>query len=815
MSGAAALGHQTIWFRSAVDVLGANADTFARVVGGFFLGLALGAFIASRRQGPAELRWLWLALAEIGVALLTLPILLVAQNAGWLHEQPTLATWFRWLLPLVLVTPPALMMGLVLPWLLHALQLEERLQPGRAVLLYAVNTLGGVLGIMLVLLFALPAWGLAATALGLSGINLFVAAGFVVFQFQRGTVTPRPPKTSSPAPAPGLPLKLIIPAFGSGFLVLAMEVLFQLQFRQISINSLFSSGAVLCIVLLGLGAAPFLVGPILRAAGSPPAALASACLGGVLVCAVQPCLHLVFGGGLKVIPYELPAGPYAAALFGLALQTLALPVLVAGLVFPLLLHQATEEGKGRTAQWTGRLLMWNGVGGWLGAEAANRWLAPALGLWGSVVAVAAGYFGLFLVALPQLELRWRRPFRIAGFSAVATAIGFGWVSVLLPGIGLEEHVRLRALEVGREGVVAVAEHRPGDLRMVMNNTYTLGGSTAMANQERQAHLPILLHGRAHSVATLGIATGSTAGGATLHPDVDRVEAIELSPLVVKFAKREFTAFNRDVFSDPRVTVIEDDARWVVAQRTGTYDVVIGDLFMPWETGAGRLFTREHFENVRRSLKPDGLYCQWLPMFQLTRPQYESILRTFESVFGEVILLRGDFYAELPIIGLVGGRRLEAIDWDAVETACARLRQTEGVDDPLVRHREGVAMMIVGEAAGRPDAPLNTLGNAWLEFDAGRNIIGMADPWFVGVPLATHLRDVQRASREKLPVELRDAHESGQFFLTLEIASAIQSRELPALKSQFAARLPSPMREDALARWRHWPSRVKLTAAENR
>jgi len=36
VSGASALAHQLVWTRRFVDVLGANADTFSKVVGAFF-----------------------------------------------------------------------------------------------------------------------------------------------------------------------------------------------------------------------------------------------------------------------------------------------------------------------------------------------------------------------------------------------------------------------------------------------------------------------------------------------------------------------------------------------------------------------------------------------------------------------------------------------------------------------------------------------------------------------------------------------------------------------------------------------------------
>jgi len=807
-SGLAALGHQTVWFRLTVDVLGANANTFARVAGAFFLGLAIGAWLASRKQAPAGRHWLWVAAAEFGVALLALPVLMIGRDAEWLYGSPQLAALIKWLLPLVLIAPPALMMGLVLPWLLHALQSAGELSPRRAVMLYAINTLGGVAGIPLVLLVALPSLGMTTTALGLTAINGLI--GLVMLLLARGersSPTKRPAQELS-TESPQLDGRLAVMAFGSGLLVLALEVMGQLQLRQVSINSLFSSGGVLAVVLLALGTAPLLIAPINRLVGDATA-LSLACLAGAVACALQPSLKML-AGGINILPYELTAGPYTLALLGVALPAIFLPLLGAGLVFPLLVHRVTQQSGAAAPRLIGRLLMWNGLGGWLGAELANRALAPAFGLWGALSVLATGYFLMFRVAGTDAGPRSPRVTRwnLATLSVVVLIAASYGAARHFPSTGLGRDTQLLALEVGREGVVAVTESDQRGRRIVMNNTYTLGGSRAKLNQERQAHLPLLLHGNARSVATLGVATGSTVGGVILHPNVERVDAIELSPLVVKFAQEHFGEFNRDVFNDPRVHVIEDDARWVVAQQTAAYDVVIGDLFMPWETGAGRLFTREHFENVRRSLKPGGLYCQWLPMFQLTRPQYESILRTFLEVFPDTFIVRGDFYATQPILGLVGGRTLNDLDWAAVAAACARLRTSAAVDDPLVRHVEGVAMMLVGEPVMPANAPLNTLANGWLEFDAGRNIVGLRAPWFVGVPYATHLRELHRAASVRLPESLRAAHDSGQFFLTLEIAGHINSRELAALQAQVLERLPGSLKTDAAAPWPQWPGRIK-------
>lgn len=107
LSGAAALGHQTVWVRAMVDVLGGNADTFSKVIGAFFIGLALGAGAASLRVPEAPQRWLWLLIAEIGVIVLAWPVLLAYPVSEWLYGHLTFARLLQWALPLLLVTGAA------------------------------------------------------------------------------------------------------------------------------------------------------------------------------------------------------------------------------------------------------------------------------------------------------------------------------------------------------------------------------------------------------------------------------------------------------------------------------------------------------------------------------------------------------------------------------------------------------------------------------------------------------------------------------------------------------------------------------------
>lgn len=147
LSGAAGLAHQILWTRRLVDVLGANADTFSKVIGAFFVGLAFGAWLASRSKTVAANFWRRVALAELAVAALALPALFSAHFSEWIYQTTIPVGGLKLLLPLLLVTPPATAMGLVLPWLIRALSDRPTFNSKQTVWLYGMNTLGGVAGL--------------------------------------------------------------------------------------------------------------------------------------------------------------------------------------------------------------------------------------------------------------------------------------------------------------------------------------------------------------------------------------------------------------------------------------------------------------------------------------------------------------------------------------------------------------------------------------------------------------------------------------------------------------------------------------------
>ena len=112
------------------------------------------------------------------------------------------------------------------------------------------------------------------------------------------------------------------------------------------------------------------------------------------------------------------------------------------------------------------------------------------------------------------------------------------------------------------------------------------------------------------VLILGAGSGTDVAAALRH-GVRHVDAVEIDPAIIRLGR----AHHPDrPYSDPRVTVINDDARHFLRTTRKQYDLVvfalIDSLTMQSSFSGVRLesymFTEESFRAVRDRLKPDGL-----------------------------------------------------------------------------------------------------------------------------------------------------------------------------------------------------------------
>jgi spermidine synthase len=424
----------------------------------------------------------------------------------------------------------------------------------------------------------------------------------------------------------------------------------------------------------------------------------------------------------------------------------------------------------------------------------------AFGLLGVLYAGAA-----LLVPLQSPRQRLRRDILLGAVWLVVLTRGN---PAALPAVRLEPGEELAHLSSGAAGEVAVVQR--GRERLIrVDNHYVLGGTADRVHQERQGHLPLLLHPEARRVAFVGSATGISAGAALAHP-VETIHLVEIVPDVARAAARFFGAANRGVYEDPRSRVVLDDARNFLRATRERFDLVVADLFVPWQAGTGSLYAAEHFRAVRAHLRDGGVFCQWLPLYQLSETEFQIVAATFVDVFPQTALFRGDFYGSFPIVALVGftGRPPAP----AAVSAAARRLGERGETDRWVTDPAGVWSLYVGPLAGPAQSwgnlPRNRDRSPRIEFLAARSHAGRRgklDP-FTGIAFASFGEAVRRAAEAggdplhpDLPAEARQAAAGGALFQAAgALYAAGRTEDASRALAAAAERLPRRLLADAPA-----------------
>ncbi|MFU8892396.1 MAG: hypothetical protein ACNA8L_02100 [Luteolibacter sp.] len=756
-SGFAGLAYQVLWMAQLGLLFGNTSHAAATTLGAFFAGLGAGSWWWGRRAGsivrPLRL-YAWL---EFGIALAALTYFGVLKVFHaiypWLYESASGTGWMlalKFALALLLVFPAAFFMGGTVPAIGQAvIRQPERL--GRTgALLYGVNTLGAALGVAVAAFILVPSLGYRATYL--LAVLLSAAVGVVAWRMREveGVAAekkqePAPEQDAGPT---GERLAVAALCFISGFVILALEVVWTRVFAQVHENSVYSYAIILIVVLVGLAIGAGISSIVSRFVTKPWTALGIMTVvgGGLLV--LGPSMLMQSTDGLRPVDSIEPWGDYVRGLFGTGFRGVGFVVIAMGTVFPFLM-KLSERGDAAPGWKLGRLLAINTAGAIAGALLCGFVLLPTWGMWGTLRALAAVYLIIALV----LPLGWGKPgiiVRVAGVAFLGMAFTFlDPTGLPVAGIkrGDEADKVLQAWE-GSDGTVTVIERPSGHRIIKVNGGYGLGSTEAYLEQAYQAVIPLHLFPETESIFFLGLGTGISAGASLdpRFPNVNRVVSCELIPEVVEAAKKwipeEMTG---GVFTDPRSTVLIEDGRHFLRATRERFDMINSDLFLPYRRGAGSLYSLEHYQVAAGRLNEGGVFVQWLPLYQLTEFEFGVIARTMLEVFGEVTMWRNNFRPGLEKVALIGRLEPATVQVPPSRKREAMLAAVEGlawqVSDPDMFRvaAESMPFLYAGNLTKSADLfrdfPVNTDNRPIIEYQTPITFRKIAENdqviWFVG------------------------------------------------------------------------------------
>ena len=672
-SGTVGLVYEVLWLKELQLLFGNTAYATATTLSVFFLGLSVGGWYWGKRSPIISNLLKAYGFLEIGIGVTALLYFLLLRAYRFLYSplfeifeaHTALFVLAKFLLSLTLLFLPAFFMGGTLP-VLSQYFVRRPLEMGKSgSLLYTINTAGAVLGTFLAGFVLPPLLGYTLSYTAAIAMSTLIGLLAVMVGKAGGNASPPAADASSAQEiqieqdAPGIGLLYIL-SFSSGFLALALQVLWTRMFSQVLQNTVYTFSMILIGFLIALATGAALAHLLTRTRLAPvPVLVVLLALTG-LGCSTTPAIFHHLTNGLERLVFSEPESwaVYLLALAGATSAVILVPGLLLGSVFPYLIKVAEGLG-GKPGPVMGRLLSINTAGAILGSLCAGFLMLGHLGLWSSLKLVYLLYLALafFTALLAGTGMKRHMAWAVAGLAMILhfSARQDPYPLVYLSAEGTQELV---AVVEGSHSITSVVKVKtPGEeeyLSLVLNNKYILGGTKPAfaANQRALTVVPMSLHPKARSLFYLGMGTGITADTA-LRYDVDKVTVCELVPEVVLAARVHLGDHVARLFNDPRASVVIEDGRNYLLGKQERYDLIIGDLFLPWKIGIGNLYTVEHFQTAKSRLKQDGLFIQWLALYQLSRQEFSTIVNTMLQVFDSVTFWRNSFLTDRPTMALIG------------------------------------------------------------------------------------------------------------------------------------------------------------------
>jgi spermidine synthase len=742
LSGGTALLYEVVWVRILALTFGNTVYAVGLVLAAFMSGLSLGSYLLGRwADRDTNLLKLY-GVLEIGIAVFSLasPNLLDAVTSVYLGvNSPAMPFWLlsalRYVLSALVLLVPTTLMGGTLPVLSRFVIRSRNEMGGKLGALYAINTVGGVVGTFLVGFFLVRYFGLQSTIRMAACLNaaVGVAAIYMGGRFSEPGVVMIREKTFHDRPAPK-PMGKAASSYAVAAILLsgATAMTYQVAWSRLLINVIgtttYGFSIILMVFLTGIALGSALVSRFSARVGPGLVhfALVQALIGivSILTVALFPMMPSLMYNGLQAM-----GGSYVNVLLlqsGLVFIYIIVPTTLFGATFPIVAHIYRPDDV-RVGRGIGVVYAANTAGCILGSIMAAFVMLPALGSSATIKAASVLNIVLALAGFVVLGKR------LAVAAAAAILVLILAVPTHIPLDLLDSGVAIYARTPGyklrsrrseylyhKEGLnatISVKANMTGDLYLRTNGKTDAGTTSDMGTQLSLGYFPALMHPDPGDVLVVGLGSGVTIRALLDVADNVRVDCVEIEPAVVKAAEL-FGDYNGEVLRDPRVRYIIDDARGHLAASRSHYDIIISEPSNPWISGIGSLFTREFFELSASRLRPGGIFCQWVHTYSLRPEDVKTIVGTFSSVFHDTSVWRAN-KGDILLIG--APKDLPALSYEGVASkiggkAAWGLRAYLNISDPLdffsyfETDADGARRLSEG-------APLNTDDMPILEFNA--------------------------------------------------------------------------------------------------
>ncbi|MGA2862060.1 MAG: spermidine synthase [Steroidobacteraceae bacterium] len=671
VSGFTGLIYESIWSHYLKLFLGHAAYAQTLVLAIFMGGMALGSWtVAHYSSRIRQLLWGYVLVEGlIGIfGIFFHQTFVAAVDFSFASVIPVLPAGllihaYKWSLAALLILPQSALLGMTFPLISGGLIRRWPERPGETLAtLYFTNSLGAAIGVLVSGFVLIEAVGLPGTIRTAGVLN--IALALVIWAIVRGQAEPAAAPQTASAPFSGKD-KLARWFTVAAFLTGAASFMYELGWiRMLSLvlgSSTHSFELMLSAFIFGLAFGGLYVRRRIERIADPVAYLAYVMIAmGTLAALTLPAYNLTF----DFMAWFLGTSAHTASgyvAFNAISQSIAALIMIpatfcAGMTLPLLTHELMRRGTGERA--IGTIYSANTLGAIVGVLLTIHVLMPLVGVKGVILGGAGIHMAL---GLSRLFASRRYPSRTAAV-AMAAAVGvFGFAifvvnldpAKMASGVyrtgsaALPDGATVTYLRDGKTATISLVE-LDGTVTIATNGKpdagIQMGPGEATVDESTMvlaAAIPLSMHPHPARVANIGFGSGLTTHTLLTSGLVNRLDSIEIEPLMVEAARKGFGPRISNVFDDPRSHIVYEDAKTFFASARESYDLIVSEPSNPWVSGVATLFSDEFYGRIAQYLAPDGYFVQWMQVYETNIGILASVMKALAPHFGAYALYNTD------------------------------------------------------------------------------------------------------------------------------------------------------------------------------
>lgn len=781
LSGFAAMIYEIVWMRFLQNAIGADAYSVSALLTVFIGGIACGTKLSGKlltrffsnpsKKALTHSYFLFLLFAIFQLVMAVYACLLPALSgefflgkillffAKYFLLSSSCAILIKFCCAIFLFIIPCILMGFSFPVLSEIL--TEKLPQSSSLSasnLYSANIFGAILGALCTGFWFLPKFGLNASNLIGACVNLFTSLSLLLLLIinHRKYQCPSFQELFSDLFVSNLkPLKISLRKplsqefkilawfnFGLGFLLLALQVLWNKLLLLMLGSSTYSFTIILVSILFGIACGNYFLNFLVKIANQLKLDLFYIFKILIFILAFLIALSSSCVNILPNIFHALSSLPLALIKFLISLL-LTLPVtLVQGLLFAMIIyfctnHDIDDADKALIGAKISHLVFFNTLGSISGSFLMGYCLLPVFSLLGNalflssvLLIIFALFLGLFALKLPYGKISKKIIFVIVVVILL--------MLILMPRFDTTKlstnlniykdspKEKLLFYQEGLNSIISIVENLQLNAIFLKSNGKIEAGrpidlskpsGADMQTQILLAYLPFITQVKFDKALLIGMGSGISLESLSQIGDIfslQKIDICEIESLIFKVVNKFFPI---SLSNSVQIDKHSIDARNFLYLNSTQYDLIISQPSDPWISSG--LFTQEFWQIAATKLSQQGIFVQWLQLYAIEPKYLQSILKTFSSIFPNVMIVQSPRAAEIIVLG---SRQPILLDKSKIEQIFAERKIKSkllylGIHDPF----ELVSLIIanLNHLQFPSDVPINTDDNMLIEFHTSK------------------------------------------------------------------------------------------------